>query len=60
MQQNENGDIEFGGRYFKEKLFSKVVEYGPKDLPHAMRGCLKYFARSRDMIPSIMNEFNKK
>lgn len=60
MKQGEDGNIEFEGRYFKGKRFSKVVEYSPDDLPHAMRGTLKYFAKSREMIPAIMNEFKKK
>lgn len=60
MKQDKDGDIEFDGKYFEGKRFSKVVEYNPDDLSHAMKGTLKYFARSREMIPAIMNEFNKK
>jgi len=60
LGQNKNGDGKFDGKFFEGKRFSKVVEYGPRDLPHAMKGCLKYFARSREMIPAIINEFLKK
>lgn len=59
--QDEEGEFEFNfGRFFKDKRFSKAVEYNPDDLPEAMRGTLKYFARSREMIPAIMNEFNRR
>lgn len=60
MKQDKEGGAKFNERYFKLKRFSKVVEYSPDDIPHAIKGTLKYFARSRKMIPAIMNEFNRK
>jgi hypothetical protein len=60
VKEDEDGNVVLNGKYFEGKKFSKVVEYNAEDLPQAMRGCLKYFARSREMIPAIMNEFMKK
>lgn len=60
LRKDESGDIKLNIRPFEKDSFSKIVEYGPEDLPNAMRATLKYFARSREMIPAIMNEFNKK
>jgi hypothetical protein len=60
LREDEEGDVGIEGKIFEGKKFSKAVEYRSEDLPNAMRGCLKYFARSREMIPAIMGEFLKK
>ena len=60
LRKDEGGDIELDDRLFENDKFLKVVEYGPADLPDAMRATLKYFAREREMIPAIMNEFRGK
>lgn len=60
LRKDENGDIELNTRPFENDRFRKVVEYNSEDLSNAMRATLKYFARSREMIPAIMNEFGRK
>jgi len=59
MIESTKGDFEFSEKFLKGKKFSRSVIYDKNDLPLALIGCLKYFARSRELIPAIMNEFEK-
>jgi len=44
-------------QHFKEKKFTRQVEYYPEDLPHVLTATYKYFARDRTRLPRIMDMF---
>ena len=43
--------------FLRGRKFVKGVSWGPEDLPEALRGAYKYFARDRSRIPLIMERF---
>lgn len=60
LRENENGDVslEKFSHIYKDKNFSKCLEYCEEDLVPALTATYKYFARDRSLLPKIMNYFN--
>ena len=61
LKENEKGNIslEKFSHIYKDKKFSKVLEYSEEDLIPLLSANYKYFARDRSKMTKILNYFNK-
>ena len=62
LKENESGNIslEKFSHIYKNKRFSKVLEYSEEDLIPLLSAIYKYFARDRSKMAKILNYFNNK
>lgn len=58
LSENESGKISF--EVYKNKAFSKVLEYSEGDLSPILTATYKFFARDRSKMYKIMDWFNEK